>query len=58
MNHDPAEREDTTVEEFTFDFTEQRDEPIVLLPETGPTRPPLILSRSERLMPIRYQHRV
>ncbi|MFJ9412450.1 hypothetical protein [Streptomyces sp. NPDC101393] len=41
--------------EFTFDFTEQQADPIELLPEAGAERPPLILARSERLMPIRYQ---
>lgn len=54
MSHGPAEEENTTVE-ATFDFTEQKDEPIVLLPEAGTDRPPLILARSEPLMPIRYR---
>ncbi|MEV7160264.1 hypothetical protein AB0N77_37600 [Streptomyces misionensis] len=54
MSDAPAEEEDTTVE-VTFDFTEQKAEPIVLLPEAGADRPPLILARSEPLMPIRYR---
>ncbi|MGW1596982.1 hypothetical protein [Streptomyces sp. NPDC002343] len=41
--------------EITFDFTEQQAEPIELLPEAGADRPPLILARSEPLMPIRYR---
>lgn len=41
--------------EYVFDFTEQRDEPIVLLPMAGPGHPPTILARSEDLMPIRYR---
>ncbi|MBB1247273.1 hypothetical protein GL263_27565 [Streptomyces durbertensis] len=48
-----AEEKDTTVE-FTFDFTEQQDEPIELLPDPGPTHPPTILARSEPLMPMRF----
>ncbi|MEU6482041.1 hypothetical protein ABZ858_35245 [Streptomyces sp. NPDC047017] len=56
MSGAPAEEEDTTVElEITFDFTEQRPEPIELLPEAGADRPPLILARNERLMPVRYR---
>ncbi|MFI9080957.1 hypothetical protein ACIGW8_31565 [Streptomyces sioyaensis] len=41
--------------EFTFDFTEQRHEPIELLPGAGPEYPPMILARGEPLMPIRYR---
>ncbi|MYS40648.1 hypothetical protein GTY23_05180 [Streptomyces sp. SID5998] len=41
--------------DFTFDFTEQQPEPIELLPEAGADRPPLILARSEPLMPTRYR---
>jgi hypothetical protein len=41
--------------DFEFDFTEQRDEPIELLPDAGPGHPPMILARSEPLMPIRYR---
>ncbi|MFJ2170368.1 hypothetical protein [Streptomyces griseofuscus] len=54
MSDAPAEEENTTVE-FTFDFTEQQTEPVELLPEAGADRPPLILARSEPLMPIRYR---
>ncbi|MFD9289599.1 hypothetical protein ACFWBV_15175 [Streptomyces sp. NPDC060030] len=39
--------------EFTFDFTEQPDEPIEL-PAAGPGHPPTILARSEPLLPTRY----
>lgn len=49
-----AEEEHTTVE-FTFDFTEKRDDPIELLPEPGPEHPPTILARSEPLMPMRFR---
>ncbi|MFJ4329115.1 hypothetical protein ACIP3A_39230 [Streptomyces tricolor] len=56
MSGAPTEEEDTTVElEITFDFTEQQAEPIELPPEAGADRPPLILARSEPLMPIRYR---
>ncbi|MFI1169304.1 hypothetical protein ACH4UM_38535 [Streptomyces sp. NPDC020801] len=48
------EEEDTAVE-FTFDFTEQRDEPIVLAPEPSPGHPPTILARSEPLLTSRFR---
>jgi len=52
----PADEEDSGMEpEFTFDFTEQRDEPFELLPTAGPGHPPTILARGEDLMPIRYR---
>ncbi|MFD9114778.1 MULTISPECIES: hypothetical protein [Streptomyces] len=43
MNHEPEE--DTV--DFTFDFTEQRDEPIELPLADGPTHPPTILLRGQ-----------
>lgn len=53
MSGAPAEEEDTV--EVTFDFTEQQDDPIELLPEAGPGHPPLILARSEPLMTTRFR---
>ncbi|GGZ22106.1 hypothetical protein GCM10010300_77300 [Streptomyces olivaceoviridis] len=41
-----GEEEEAAVE-ITFDFTEQRDEPIELLPKPGPGHPPTILIQSE-----------
>ncbi|MFE1198487.1 hypothetical protein ACFW6E_38045 [Streptomyces olivaceoviridis] len=57
MSRGPAEEEeDTTVDvDFTFDFTEQQDEPIELLPQAGPGHPPLILARSQPLMGMRFR---
>lgn len=43
------------MEEFTFDFTEQRDEPIELPLQNGPTHPPTILARSEPLLTSRFR---
>lgn len=40
--------------EYVFDFTEQPDEPIELLPAARPDHPPTILARSEPLMATRY----
>ncbi|MGW2331665.1 hypothetical protein ACWC5C_38775 [Streptomyces sp. NPDC001700] len=53
MTRNPEEEESTV--EFTFDFTEQKNDPVELLPEAGPEHPPTILDRSEPLMPMRYQ---
>ncbi|MGA5363949.1 hypothetical protein [Streptomyces purpurascens] len=46
------EQEEDTVD-FTFDFTEQRDEPIELPLADGPTHPPTILLRVQ-VMPSRW----
>lgn len=55
-DHTEPQEEDPTVElEITYDFSEQRDEPIVLTPEPSPGHPPTILMRSEPLMTSRYR---